>query len=210
MSYNEQVLHVLELAKEEARAFNHNHIGTEHLLLGILREESAATELVTQGVTVESIRGGIMVMMGRGQGNPDPPFFALRTRWVLVMADEEAQRMGESAISPRHLLVAILREGQGIAAQVLHDSGVRWKQVGKTVEISVTPEAEEEAITLPADFQEALQQHPEAQKGFEKLSYPKKRRFVEQIEEAGGEAARSQQVKRVIEVLQKIHWHHQW
>jgi len=66
MSYNEQVLHVLELAKEEARAFNHNHIGTEHLLLGILREESAATELVTQGVTVESIRGGIMVMMGRG------------------------------------------------------------------------------------------------------------------------------------------------
>jgi len=73
--------------------------------------------------------------------------------------------MGESAISPRHLLVAILREGQGIAAQVLHDSGVRWKQVGKTVEISVTPEAEEEAITLPADFQEALQQHPEAQKG---------------------------------------------
>jgi ATP-dependent Clp protease ATP-binding subunit ClpA len=69
--YTEQALRVLELSKEEARTFNHDYVGTEHLLLGILREGSGAAELITQGVTFESMRGGIMFILGgRPQGTP--------------------------------------------------------------------------------------------------------------------------------------------
>src|SRR5712692_7324112 len=67
MPYDEQALRVLELAKEEARAFNHDYIGTEHLLLGILREGSAAAALINQGVTFEGMRGGIMFILGGRQ-----------------------------------------------------------------------------------------------------------------------------------------------
>ena len=135
MPYNEQALRVLELTKEEARAFNHNYIGTEHLLLGILREGSAAAALINQGVTFEGMRGGIMFILGgRQEGTPGSQLdFTPRTQKVLVMASEEAQRQGEPAISPHHLFVAILREGQGIAAQLLQVSGVRLEQVGEMI-----------------------------------------------------------------------------
>ena len=211
MPYNEQALRVLELTKEEARAFNHNYIGTEHLLLGILREGSAAAELITQGVTFEGMRGGIMFILGgRQEGTPGSQLgFTPRTQKVLALAGEEAQRLGETAISPHHLLVAILREGQGIAAQLLQVSGVRLEQVGETVHISMVPETEERPITLPTDFQEALQQHPAARSLFERLSYTKKKRFVDRIEQAEGEAARSQQVEKTIELLHQIHQQHQ-
>jgi RNA polymerase sigma factor (sigma-70 family) len=211
LPYNEQALRVLELTNEEARSLNHNYIGTEHLLLGILREGSAAPELIDQGITVERIRGGIMFIIGRGpegfagvqQG------FTPRTKEVLAMAGEEARRLGEAAIGPRHLLVAILREGQGIAAQLLQVSGVRWEQVGETVRISVVPDTEEGPITLPVDFEEALNQHPEARSVFEKLSYSKKKRFVDQIEQSAGEAARRQHVEKIIEMLAQIRQHQQ-
>src|SRR5437763_377934 len=72
----------------------------------------------------------------------------------------------------------------GIAAQLLQASGVHLVQVGETVHISKAPEADEESITLPTEFQQALQQHPAAYTIFEKLSYSKKKRFVDRIEQA--------------------------
>ncbi len=211
MPYNEQALRVLELAKEEAHAFNHNYVGTEHLLLGILCEGSAATELITQGVTFEGMRGGIaFILGGLPQGSAGPqPGFTPRTKQVLALAGEEAQRVGETTISPRHLLVAILREGQGIAAQLLQVSGVRLEQAGETVHIRVIAETEDGPITLPPDLQEALQQHPAAQTLFEKLSYSKKKRFVDRIEQAKERTTRSQRVVEAIEQLQRIYQAHQ-
>lgn len=211
MPYNEQALRVLELTKEEALALKHNYIGTEHLLLGILREGSAAPELISQGITADRMRGGIMFILKEyspGTLSPDPGFTP-RTQQVLAMAGEEAQRLGETAISPYHLLVAILREGQGIAAQLLRVSEVRWEQVGERVQISVMPEVEEGPITVPQELQEAFQQHPTAQTIFEKLSSSKKKRFVDQIEQTEGEAARRQRVEKFIALLQQIHQHHQ-
>jgi ATP-dependent Clp protease ATP-binding subunit ClpA len=208
--YNEQALRVLELTEEEARAFNHNYIGTEHLLLGILREGSAATELITHGVTLERMRGGITFIIGCPEWNPPSQLgLTSRTKEVLSLAGKEAQRMGETSISPYHLLVALLREGQGIAAQLLHISGARLEQVGETVRFSVVPDTQEGPLTLPADFQQALQQHPEARSLFEKLSYSKQKRFVDWIEQAEGEAARRQQVEKTIEQLQQIRQAHQ-
>ena len=211
MPYNEQTLRVLELTKEEARALNHNYIGTEHLLLGILREGSAVKELIAQGVTFESMRGGIVFILGgRPPGIPNPePGFTPRTQQVLVLAGEEARRVGESAISPHHLLVAILREGQGIAAKLLEVSGVRLEQVREEVRIIVILDTEDGPITVPQDFEAALQKHPGARTLFEKLSNSKKKRFVDHIERAEGEAARKQQVEKAIEQLEKIHEAHQ-
>jgi RNA polymerase sigma factor (sigma-70 family) len=210
LPYNEQALRVLALTEEEARAFNHNYIGTEHLLLGILREGSAAAELITHGVTVERLRGGIMFIIGRPEWNPPSQLgFTPRTKEVLSLAGKEAQRAGEAAISPHHLLVAILREGQGIAAHLLRISGVRLEQVGETVRLSIVPDTEEGPITLPTDFQEALEQHPDARSLFERLSYLKQKQFVDWIEQAEGEAARNQEVEKAIKLLQQIRQFHQ-
>ncbi|HEV2579575.1 MAG TPA: sigma-70 family RNA polymerase sigma factor [Ktedonobacteraceae bacterium] len=207
MPYNEQALRVLELTKEEASASNHNYLGTEHLLLGILREGSAAGELIDHGITLERMRGGILLILrGLPQGTAGSQLgFTPRAQHVLVLAGEEAQRLGETAISPQHLLVAILREGQGIAAQLLQVSGVSLEQVGETTRISIASDTEGLPITLPADFQEALQQHPAANAMFEKLSYSKKKSLVDHIEHADGEAARSRQVEKAIELLEQIH-----
>ena len=92
---------------------------------------------------------------------------------------------------------------------MLQVSGVHLEQVGETVRISMAPGTEERPITLPTDFQEALQRQPAAHTLFEKLSYSKKKRFVDRIEQAEGDAARSQQVEKVIEQLQRIHQAHQ-
>jgi RNA polymerase sigma factor (sigma-70 family) len=213
MPYNEQALRVLEFTKEEAYRLYHNYIGTEHLLLGILREGSAAEVLINGGLTLEGLRGGIMFILGRRQQvteqHPTPqPGFTPRTQQVFAMAAEEAQRQGETAISPHHLFVAILREGQGIAAQLLQVVGVRWEQVGKTVHISVVPDTEERPIAVPTDLQEALQQNLAAQAVFEKLSNSKRKRFVDWIEKAEGEAARKQQVEKIIDLLHQIHQQH--
>lgn len=211
MAYNAQAVRVLELAKEEARALNHNYIGTEHVLLGILREGSGAPELIAQGLTFERIRGGLVFILGRrpeGIAEPEPGFTP-RTKEVLVMAQAEAQRVGETAISPRHLFVAIMREGQGIAAKLLEVSGVHLERVGDSVRIVITPDIDEGPLTLPPDFQQALEQHPAARALFEKLSYTKKKGFVDRIEQAGDAAARSQQVAKAVELLQKIYQAHQ-
>ena len=85
---------------------------------------------------------------------------------------------------------------------------MRLEQVGETVHISRVPDTEEGPITLPTDFQEALQ-HPAAQALFEKLSNSKKKRFVERIEQAKEGTARSQRVAEAIEQLQRIHQAHQ-
>jgi RNA polymerase sigma factor (sigma-70 family) len=211
LPYNEQALRVLELTKEEARALNHNFIGTEHLLLGILRDGSGAAELIDQGVTYEGMRGGIQFILGgyiQRTRDPDPGFTP-RAQEVLVLAGKEAQRLSETAISPHDLLIAIMREGQGIAAKLLQVSGIHLEEAGETVRIIKVPEPDEGPIVVPANFQEALEQHPEAHSLFEKLSNSKKKNFVDRIEQAEGETARKQQVEKAIEYLQKIHQFHQ-
>lgn len=152
----------------------------------------------------------MFILGGRLQGSPGSQLdFNPRTKKVLTIASEEAQRLGEPAISPHHLFVAIMREGQGVAAMMLQISGVHLEQVGETAHISMVPETEERPIALPTDFQGALEQHPAARSVFEKLSYTKKKRMVDRIEQAQGEVARSQRVEKAIELLQQIHQRYQ-
>lgn len=220
LPYDEHAERALELAKEEARALNHNYIGTEQVLLGILREGSApaATLLIDQGITSDTIGYGIKFILARQAAArqrqaPQPaakapstePEFTWRTALALAMAGEEAQRLGETAVTPQDLLVAILREGQSMAAMLLQVSGVRWEAAGPDLRISVLPADEGKPVAMPADLQAALQAHPEEQRLFERLTGNKQQRLVSHVERADGEAARRQAVERVIALLHQEH-----
>ena len=222
LPYDEHAQRVLELAQEEARALDHNYVGTEHVLLGILREGSApaAALSIAQGITSDTMRHGIKFILARQAAAQQrqasqtaavaptaEPGFTWRTALVLAMAAEEAQHLGQTAIGPQDLLVAILREGQGVAAMLLQVSGVRWEAAGPDVRISVTPDDEGKPVALPADLQAVLQQHPDAQRLFERLSGTKQQRLVSHVERADGETARRQAVERVVGLLRQAHEH---
>jgi ATP-dependent Clp protease ATP-binding subunit ClpC len=215
LPYDEKAERVLTLAQEEAFALHHNYVGTEHLLLGILREGSApgAVELANHGITLENMRSGISFILGRFAARPgstqdvttpttpEQIGFTGRTAEVLALAGADAESLLEAAISPQHMLVAILREGQGVAAMLLQVSGVRWRQVGKTVEISVLEQSGGKPPEVPADFQAELQKHPEEQSIFTQLASFKQKQLIDQIEHADGETARRQAMERVLEIL---------
>lgn len=108
LTYTEQGQRVLELAKEEALSLNHHYIGTEHLLLGILAEGSAATPLVERGTTLEHVRAGLIFLIGRDQGDPEAEtLLTPQSRQVLAWAGQEAQDSRGMAISPQHILRAL-------------------------------------------------------------------------------------------------------
>lgn len=124
-TYTQQGQRVLDLAKEEAHALHHQYIGVEHLLLGLLREGSATKSLVEQGATLELMRAELAALCGVGQLDPnaDTPFTP-RSQQVLAHAGEEAEAHGETAISPSHILDALLREKAGFARGMLRSACV--------------------------------------------------------------------------------------
>jgi RNA polymerase sigma factor (sigma-70 family) len=120
--YSERMLRVLARAEEEARALQHAYIGTEHLLLGLLREEGggANTVFVDMKISYERVRGGILMIVGAGD-QPPVGEIALtpRARTALSLGAEEARGAGKPLMEPEHLLVGLLREGGGLAASLL-------------------------------------------------------------------------------------------
>jgi ATP-dependent Clp protease ATP-binding subunit ClpA len=130
--FTERARQVLQLAQEEAQRFNHNYIGTEHILLGLVREKEgvAARVLTDMGVELNDIRGKVELIIGRGDrivlGDIG---LTPRAKKVMELAMDEARRLGHHYVGTEHLLLGLLREGEGIAAQVLKKCGV---DLGKT------------------------------------------------------------------------------
>jgi ATP-dependent Clp protease ATP-binding subunit ClpC len=121
--FTERARKVIILAKEEARRFNHDYIGTEHLLLGLIREGEgvAATVLQKLGVSLENIRLEIEKLVQPGPATQiigDIPFTP-RAKKTLELAAEEARSLGHNYIGTEHLLLGLIREGEGVASQVL-------------------------------------------------------------------------------------------
>jgi hypothetical protein len=116
----------LELAKEEARELRHNSIGTEHLLLGLIREEGgvAARVLSRLNVDADAVRHEIVTIVGHGAApaEANPPY-SPRAKKVLYLAEREARRLSHGYIGTEHLLLALIREGEGLAAQILVSLG---------------------------------------------------------------------------------------
>ena len=125
--FSERARRVLTTAQEEARQLNHSYIGTEHVLLGLAREEEgiAAKVLSNLGVSLSKVRSAVEFISGRGE-KPSTSETGLtpRAKRVIELAIDEARQLGHSYIGTEHLLLGLLREGEGVAAGVLDSLGV--------------------------------------------------------------------------------------
>ena len=137
--FTERARRVLTLAQEEAQRFNHNYIGTEHLLLGLVREGDgvAAKVLSNLGVELNKVRSAVEFIIGRGDRTASGEIgLTPRAKRVIELAVDEARRLNHSYIGTEHLLLGLVREGEGIAAGVLESLGVNLERVrGETTRI---------------------------------------------------------------------------
>ncbi|MCI0817901.1 MAG: ATP-dependent Clp protease ATP-binding subunit [Chloroflexi bacterium] len=130
--FTERARRVLTLAQEEALRFNHNYIGTEHLLLGLVREGDgvAAKVLANLGVELNKVRSAVEFIIGRGDRAVMGEIgLTPRAKKVIELAVDEARRLGHHYIGTEHLLLGLVREGEGIAAGVLESLGVSLDKV---------------------------------------------------------------------------------
>ncbi len=150
--FTKRARHVLTLAQEEAQRFQHNYIGTEHLLLGLVREEEgiAAQVLSNLGIEVDQIRHAVEAIIGRG-GRLVLGELGLtpRAKKVMELAMEEARRLDQRLIGTEHLLLGLIREGEGIAAGVLENLGLQLEQV-RTETVRVLRQHQQEQEEVPA------------------------------------------------------------
>ena len=130
--FTERARRVLTLAQEEAQRFNHNYIGTEHLLLGLVREGDgvAAKVLANLGIELNKVRSAVEFIIGRGERSTMGEIgLTPRAKKVIELAVDEARRLNHHYIGTEHLLLGLVREGEGIAAGVLESLGVNLERV---------------------------------------------------------------------------------
>ncbi|MGB3682119.1 MAG: ATP-dependent Clp protease ATP-binding subunit [Rubrobacteraceae bacterium] len=134
--FTERARKVVVLAQEEARHFNHNYIGTEHLLLGLLREDEgvAARALASLNVTLDEVREQVESIVGYGEeGTGGQAPFTPRSKKVLELALREALQLGHNYIGTEHILLGLVRESEGVAARVLNNLDVDPDKVRREV-----------------------------------------------------------------------------
>ena len=130
--FTQRARKVLSLAQEEAQRFNHNYIGTEHILLGLVREGDgvAAKVLSSLGVELNKVRSSIEFIIGRGDRVVLGEIgLTPRAKKVMELAVDEARRLNHHYIGTEHILLGLIREGEGIAAGVLRSLGLTLEQV---------------------------------------------------------------------------------
>ncbi|AVM64497.1 MULTISPECIES: ATP-dependent Clp protease ATP-binding subunit [Dietzia] len=152
--FTDRARRVVVLAQEEARMLNHNYIGTEHILLGLIHEGEgvAAKALESLGISLEAVRSQVEEIIGQGQQAPSGHIpFTPRAKKVLELSLREALQLGHNYIGTEHILLGLIREGEGVAAQVLVKLGADLTRVrqqviqllsgyqGKEAEASGTP-----------------------------------------------------------------------
>jgi ATP-dependent Clp protease ATP-binding subunit ClpA len=165
--FTDRARRVVVLAQKEARFLNHNYIGTEHLLLGLAHEGQgvAAKALESLGIRLEAIRSQVQEIIGQGQGAPSGHIpFTPRAKKVLELSLRESQQLGHNYIGTEHILLGLVREGEGVAAQVLVRLGgdlprVRQQVIGLLSGSAGGAEAaggmRPVAMTVPEDLREA-------------------------------------------------------
>ena len=134
--FTDRARRVVVLAQEEARMLNHNYIGTEHILLGLVRERDgvAAKALDSLNIRLDAVRREVEEIIGQGQAVPRGHIpFTPRAKKVLELSLREALQLGHNYIGTEHILLGLIREGEGVAAQVLQKLGADLIRVRQTV-----------------------------------------------------------------------------
>ena len=134
--FTDRARRVVVLAQEEARMLNHNYIGTEHILLGLIHEGEgvAAKALESLGISLDAVRQQVEEIIGQGQQAPSGHIpFTPRAKKVLELSLREALQLGHNYIGTEHILLGLIREGEGVAAQVLVKLGADLNKVRQQV-----------------------------------------------------------------------------
>src|SRR5450759_4751447 len=134
--FTDRARRVVVLAQEEARMLNHNYIGTEHILLGLIHEGEgvAAKSLENLGISLDAVREQVQEIIGQGQQAPSGHIpFTPRAKKVLELSLREALQLGHNYIGTEHILLGLIREGEGVAAQVLLNLGADLEKVRSAV-----------------------------------------------------------------------------
>ncbi|NEW09694.1 ATP-dependent Clp protease ATP-binding subunit [Paenibacillus sp. SYP-B3998] len=133
--FTERAQKVLSLAQEEAVRLGHNNIGTEHILLGLIREGEgiAAKALVALGLGLEKIQDEVESLIGRGQEQPTNIAYTPRAKKVIELSMDEARKLGHTYVGTEHILLGLIREGEGVAARVLNNLGVSLNKARQQV-----------------------------------------------------------------------------
>jgi ATP-dependent Clp protease ATP-binding subunit ClpC len=160
--FSERARRVLTLAQEEAQRFNHSYIGTEHILLGLVREEDgvAAKVLTNLGVSLSKVRSAVEFIIGRGE-KPNTGQIGLtpRAKRVIELAIDEARQFGHNYIGTEHLLLGLLHEGEGVAAGVLDSFGITLERArAETARVFNQGGATRSKLARPATRTPALDQ----------------------------------------------------
>jgi ATP-dependent Clp protease ATP-binding subunit ClpC len=152
--FTDRARRIVVLAQEEARMLNHNYIGTEHILLGLIHEDEgvAAKALESLGISLGAVRHQVEEIIGKGKIAPEiapgghiP--FTPRAKKVLELGLREALQRGNNYIGTEHILLGLIREGQGVAAQVLQRLGADLNRVRQEVDRLASDQAGEETAT---------------------------------------------------------------
>lgn len=118
--FTDSARRVLVLAQEEARLLNHGFVGTEHILLGLIHESGTASQaLESLGISLEAVRTKVAETIGPSAAATGAPPFTPRAKKVLELSLREAQQLKHDAIGTEHILLGLVREGEGLGAQVL-------------------------------------------------------------------------------------------
>jgi ATP-dependent Clp protease ATP-binding subunit ClpC len=134
--FTDRARRVVVLAQEEARMLNHNYIGTEHILLGLIHEDEgvAAKAIKDLGISLDVVRQQVEEIIGHGQVVPSGHIpFSPRAKKVLELSLRESIQLGHNYIGTEHILLGLLREGEGVAAQVMVELGADLDRVRQQV-----------------------------------------------------------------------------
>jgi len=145
--FTDQARRVVVLAQDQARSLGHDHIGTEHILLGLLSEGEglAAQALAALEVSLDAARDQVVEIVGEGAGQPSGHIpFTPRTKKVLELSLREAQRLGDDHIGTEHILLGLVRESEGVGAQILVRLGANLDRVTEQVLATVKASPAEE------------------------------------------------------------------
>jgi len=192
---------VLALAQDEAIRFNHNYIGTEHLLLGLVREGEgvAARVLDSLGVELSKVRTAVEFIIGRGDSTTSPSEITLspRTKKVIELAIDEARKLGHSHVGTEHLLLGLVREGEGIASGVLESLGVSLEKVRHQVIATLGQQHPATAETATAGGKSASSKTPTLDQLGVNLTAMSKAGQLDPV------IGREKEIERVIQILSR-------